>query len=540
MKLLPRRRLEDNQFQRQQASDAPVSLGGSLGAVWEEPTITGLLGERIEQSQLSGRINRSVSPTLPLGVEAVDPPTPKELEIISAEQLTAEYSKYGLQFDTPMTRGAADALAEGKRRELVRQSLVQRSPSGVGTLAAQFSTALLRSALDPIELAAAFFPVVSAARMAALTARFGPVGGRAAAGAIEGTVGNILLEPAYFGLSRSLQRDYTMSDSLVNVLLGTVLGGTLGAGAGGIARLRQRAPVNVSSVRQEAEINIFAPPVEAARTTPEVNIFATPEPGVNIFAPPAPYYGVTPAERGDAFRGAVAQVLQGKRVEVEGLLPRTQPESTPKITTSFRDGNTFHDTITIGDTELAAAVTKDGSTLRVESVSVAGLMTDAEGRTVPFDDYDKAREAHFNKIGPRVIRSVLSAYKEKFPDVTKITGERIGGARFSGKITKGKGKEISLSLQQQRERAARESAPERDGLDRPDRAARVAEAAAAPERPVDETAVELTRQVRELSAQGVIPEATAARVLDELAAIDAKGAAFERATNFLSACIVRV
>ena len=156
--------------------------------------------------------------------------------LTSAEDLQEKYADLGLQFDRPMTSGEAEILADGKRAEIIRQSLIERGPRGALPGVAKFGAGLAAMAVDPVEIATAFIPVVGQAGKAAAIARFGKVGGRAAVGAVEGAVGNALTEPFYASLSRSQQLDYTMSDSLLNIGLGLVFGGALGGVAGVLGR----------------------------------------------------------------------------------------------------------------------------------------------------------------------------------------------------------------------------------------------------------------------------------------------------------------
>lgn len=157
---------------------------------------------------------------------------------VDAETLNKRYEHLGLKFDGPMTEEGARLLAEEKRAEIIRNSVIRREPGGVLQGVAGLGVSLLNAAYDPLEIGAALIPIVGEARQAAWIARFGAVRGRAAVGLVEGTVGNILTEPAYMGMSRALQRDYTMSDALLNVFLGGVLGTTLGAGIGAGSRVR--------------------------------------------------------------------------------------------------------------------------------------------------------------------------------------------------------------------------------------------------------------------------------------------------------------
>lgn len=152
------------------------------------------------------------------------------------EALNEQYKDFGLTFDRPATAEEARLLAENKKAEIIRNAIKAQSPGGVVAGAAYFGAGLLSMATDPLEVATMFIPVVGQAGKAAAVARFGRVGGRVAVGAVEGGVGSALTEPVYYGLSRAQQLDYTMADALMNVGLGFVLGGGIGAASGVMAR----------------------------------------------------------------------------------------------------------------------------------------------------------------------------------------------------------------------------------------------------------------------------------------------------------------
>lgn len=154
----------------------------------------------------------------------------------SVRELNEEYKPLGVEFSYPMSREDAEEIAAERRAEMMREAIVQRSPGGVMQGAGMFGAALLNMATDPLELASNFIPVVGQSRMAMFVARFGPVRGRVLAGAVEGTVGQAITEPLYYGLSRQAQLDYTMADSLFNVGLGAAFGGSVGGVAGLLTR----------------------------------------------------------------------------------------------------------------------------------------------------------------------------------------------------------------------------------------------------------------------------------------------------------------
>ena len=74
-------------------------------------------------------------------------------------------------------------------------------------------TSLGTSFLDPINIGAAFIPVVGKARFAQMVAKSGKNIARLK-GSIEGFVGNLAVEPIVYGVHRSQQSDYDAYDSL--------------------------------------------------------------------------------------------------------------------------------------------------------------------------------------------------------------------------------------------------------------------------------------------------------------------------------------
>ena len=145
-------------------------------------------------------------------------------------------------------------MVREKNQERARQSVMARGPEGswnpfsagfyVG--AAKFTTGLATSFLDPINIAASFIPVYGQARFARLLAKPGMTftKARARRGAIEGAVGATLVEPVVYGVAKSLQSDYDLYDSFLNVTFGTILGSGLHVGAGKLKDINTRRKFN--------------------------------------------------------------------------------------------------------------------------------------------------------------------------------------------------------------------------------------------------------------------------------------------------------
>ena len=171
---------------------------------------------------------------------------------VGREELNKEYAKIGLYFEQDEYQSVVDIMVREKNQERARQSIMARGPEGswnplnggfyVG--AAKFGTGLATSFLDPINIAASFIPVYGQARFAKKVAQVGFTRARATRGAVEGAVGATLVEPIVFGVAKSLQADYDIYDSFLNVTFGTILGSGLHVGAGKLKDLNTRRKFN--------------------------------------------------------------------------------------------------------------------------------------------------------------------------------------------------------------------------------------------------------------------------------------------------------
>ena len=299
------RPLADNRMLRASGgADLTVSLGQSLGAVFDTPMMTGLVGQswgqsdaglegfteqqrldlrqsefdrQQEASNLEAELDWSTDDrrdeiTLRLGELSserniqIQTETQRSLDegrLQEPESLNELYGELDLKFDRPMTAGEASLLADNKRAETIRQSIISKGPAGILPGVAKFGAGLAAMAVDPLEVASMFIPVVGVGGRVAATARFGKVGGRVLVGATEGFVGSALTEPIYFGLSRQQQLDYTMTDALLNVGLGTIFGGGISAIGGVLARADAPAAARVDG----EPVRVDMP--DAVRAVPE-------------------------------------------------------------------------------------------------------------------------------------------------------------------------------------------------------------------------------------------------------------------------------
>ncbi|TDX30754.1 hypothetical protein DFO67_1049 [Modicisalibacter xianhensis] len=146
--------------------------------------------------------------------------------------------------DQGITEDALEILVRRHQEDLARDQVLQRAPQG-STLV-QVAAGLAATFVDPLNIAAAFIPIVGEARYAALVSRqtsaLGRAGVRAGMGAIEGAAGAALLEPLPLLAAYQDQSEYGLSDTLTNIAFGSVLGGGLHATGGAISdAVRRRA-----------------------------------------------------------------------------------------------------------------------------------------------------------------------------------------------------------------------------------------------------------------------------------------------------------
>ncbi|RWN59626.1 hypothetical protein [Mesorhizobium sp.] len=200
--------------------------------------------------------------------------------------------------------GTLDLLISRHRDEQRRQDILSRSPSGFVAGFAKFAAGLGASAIDPLNVASAFVPIIGEARYARMLANAGGAGGRAfvraGVGAAEGAVGAALVEPIVALTANQEQVDYGLSDTLLNIGVGSVMGGGLHVGSGAAADAFGRG------------LNWWQGKAKPDEATPRM------------------LESFDVKTRETALRTGVAQALTGQAIDVEPVLPRGEENfSTP-------------------------------------------------------------------------------------------------------------------------------------------------------------------------------------------------------------------
>ena len=219
--------------------DAPVTTSEAAGASFDQSLATSITPLFREAQNLFTQETGGVRyDPISRQLQSVDPTT----ALLTKEQAQQQVKDSGLEVDVPdggMRQGALDLLLNRRRAERERAIIMQNAPGSAAP--AMVLASFAAQAVDPVNIASAFIPVVGEARYTAMLAGatgFGArLGVRAGVGAVEGAVGAAILEPGVYTLSQQLQDDYDITDSLTNIAFGAALGGSL-RGIGGIVRDR--------------------------------------------------------------------------------------------------------------------------------------------------------------------------------------------------------------------------------------------------------------------------------------------------------------
>lgn len=164
---------------------------------------------------------------------STDRTEPKGKPITEEEYKQSPFYREDISYYKGMTEESAELLNERAVKRDKRDYIISRATTKQKISA--YGIGFISSFVDPVNIATAFVPVpVLSAKLAAgihaSTSLAGKVKLRAFQGAAEGAFGSALVEPLMFGTAQSLQEDYTMLDSLLNISVGAFVGAGLHTG----------------------------------------------------------------------------------------------------------------------------------------------------------------------------------------------------------------------------------------------------------------------------------------------------------------------
>jgi len=261
--LQPRMQREDFSLDELDAGLSDVLATSATSAVTEGPTTLRALGIGELEAAKSSQFNRpdfvKALESLEGGADLGDVADTLRGSIPSVPRADAEarIKDAGLSHVLKLPAGesirepALAIMLDRARTRVEREATLARGPHGVVPTALSVGTSFLVGALDPLNVAAAFVPVVGELRYAKLlesagTSAMRRIGVRAGVGALEGGVGMAALQPIDWFAHSQEGQDFTMAEALRNVAFGAGLGAGLRSGGGAIAdvfRGRARKPL---------------------------------------------------------------------------------------------------------------------------------------------------------------------------------------------------------------------------------------------------------------------------------------------------------
>lgn len=234
----------------------------------------------------------------------------KEIKLLSKTDAESRVKEAGVKLAIP-ERGISEdylkLLIERKRDQAVRDLAIQRAPDGVVSGTVNLLGGIAGSLADPTNIAASFIPVVGEAKYAAMLERAGAsalarTGVRAGVGAVEGAVGQAMIEPFTALDKLSNQEDYGLGTAAMDIGFGGVFGSAMHVGTHAIGRAIGEARERWGKFDDpNSAINV------ADRVSPDINEAAV--------------------------RAIASADAMGKRIDVEAIIkldPRAEERLTPE------------------------------------------------------------------------------------------------------------------------------------------------------------------------------------------------------------------
>jgi len=224
------------------------------------------------------------------------------------------------------------------RREF--EATMERGPQDFVQGALHVGTSFLVGAVDPLNVASAFIPVMGELRYAKMLAGAGEgvaarAGVRAAVGAAEGAVGQAAIEPIDWWSHTQEGRDFGMADVLHNIMFGAVLGGALHSGGGAVSdiyRARKERPMYPYDLGEPLEAHTPWDDLRTRQQPPPLPRDIGEFPGIHepIFPEDPGAQHVTPAALAAEERAALPD-LPSAAVQIIDDLPQRAREDAARI-----------------------------------------------------------------------------------------------------------------------------------------------------------------------------------------------------------------
>ena len=231
---------------------------------------------------LSNAFSQGVHDSMFASISAI-----RELEILertgpllSAEDATKQYGLGSLKFEQPVYESEARLLRQRKEAEMRRSFyLSSGNPDGLFSKRgiAGLGASMLGNILNPLDFAVNFVPVVGSEAAALRSASLGRGVARQAlerglvttetlgrlpapqlvTSLVNAGVGNVVAEVPHLVSALESKEDYTIADSITNVLAGTALGAAIHLGLSQAVRIYERLNPDTKETMLKEAINQY-------------------------------------------------------------------------------------------------------------------------------------------------------------------------------------------------------------------------------------------------------------------------------------------
>jgi len=344
-------------------TDYAASFGASLSATAAEALAdspTSQLAGLAELDRAKGT-NYSRFPAVdegaPFGVSAAAPdlPAPATIDRFEAES-RIKAAGLGKDIKLPdqetIAAPVVDIMISRARERKEREVTIARGPQGLLAGTAGVTTSFLVGAIDPLNLASAFIPVVGELRYGKMLASagdsfLGRTAVRAGVGGASGMVGQAVLEPLNWHAHTQDGRDFGMTDVLHDLVFGAALGGGLHAAGGGIRDVYRKRKglaqypfgpgepmervdgVRIpESVLREDGVSDIDLPDHLQPVVSRIDQILADSPAMHILR------DLPPRAQEDSMRAAIASIVDGEPVKVGEML-EAAAKADPRIAESF-------------------------------------------------------------------------------------------------------------------------------------------------------------------------------------------------------------
>lgn len=238
--------------------------------------------------------------------------------LLSADEANSQYGDVlGKEyFKEPVSPSYAKTLAENRAAQDYNDKTIARGRGGFVSEVSKFGVGLAAAMTDPVNVGAAFIPIVGEARFASMVGAMGLRTARVTKGAIEGGVGTVAIEPLVYAGAQAGGYRYDYADSVMNIALGTVMGGGLHFAGGEI-----RDAWQAKKTRTLAETGDLPLPEKLKLGENEATSIAQSVDNLPV------------RERADLLRTAVGQMTLGRQVDIEATLRTYSERMMAKIKT---------------------------------------------------------------------------------------------------------------------------------------------------------------------------------------------------------------